>query len=295
MPRSAGVFSLASGNPVGTGTVASSTVMNNTLDDIAAGLTQSIAKDGQTAVTADLPMGTNKLTNVGNAVARNQYASAGQVQDGGLVTLGSVAGTNTITGAYSPAVAAYVNGMRVSFKPANTNTGAVTIAINGLSAVAIVKGSGDALVAGDLVASVPAFLIYDGTRFFLMNPLFVETEVEVSSGTYTPIVTNSNNTTGTPTASVHQYMRVGSTVTVSGTCLATSSGAGQCNLSVSLPIASSFSTLSQCGGGGGALQGTTVSALYASSNAVSDCITLVWSASSATSFGLVYSATYQII
>lgn len=171
MPRSGGVYSLTSGIPVGTNTVASSTVMNNVLDDIAAALTQSIAKDGQTPASADLPMGTNKHTAVGNAVARNQYAAAGQLQDGGLITLSSVTGTDTITAAFSPAIPAYVNGMRCSFKPANTNTGAVTIAINGLSAVAVTKRSAEALVAGDLVASIPATIVYDGTQFILQNPL----------------------------------------------------------------------------------------------------------------------------
>ncbi len=45
-------------------TVISETAMNNNLSDIGAALTASIAKDGQTTPTADLPMGTYKHTGV---------------------------------------------------------------------------------------------------------------------------------------------------------------------------------------------------------------------------------------
>lgn len=53
------------GNPVVTGTTISSTWANNTLNDIATALTNSIAKDGQTTPTANLPMGTFKFTGLG--------------------------------------------------------------------------------------------------------------------------------------------------------------------------------------------------------------------------------------
>ena len=82
MPRNgSGAFSLVSGNPVVPSTVVSSTWANNTLSDIATGLTQSIASDGQTTPVANLPMATFRHTNVGNAVNRTDYAAAGQVQD----------------------------------------------------------------------------------------------------------------------------------------------------------------------------------------------------------------------
>ena len=49
-----GTFNLTAGNPVVTGTTISSTWANNTLSDIANGLTQSIAADGQTTITGPL-------------------------------------------------------------------------------------------------------------------------------------------------------------------------------------------------------------------------------------------------
>jgi hypothetical protein len=62
-----GTYSLPAGNPVVTGTTISSTWANNTLADIQNALTQSIAADGQTPITGNLQMGTNKVTNMGAA------------------------------------------------------------------------------------------------------------------------------------------------------------------------------------------------------------------------------------
>lgn len=165
-----GNYSLPSGNPVVNGTVIDATVHNNTNSDIATALSASLCADGQKTATANQPMGTFKHTNIGDAAARNQYASAGQVQDGSLLTLSTVSGTDTITGALIPAITSYVTRMLVTFTPTNNNTGAATIAINGLSSKSIVKGNAAALVAGDLVTTCPAVLVYDGTAFVLFNP-----------------------------------------------------------------------------------------------------------------------------
>lgn len=66
--------------------------------------------------------------------------------------LGSVAGTNTITGALSPSATAYSDGMGVLLKPANTNTGGVTLNVDSLGAKTVYDYSGNALEAGALVA-----------------------------------------------------------------------------------------------------------------------------------------------
>jgi hypothetical protein len=61
-----GTFTLTAGNPVVTGTTISSTWANNTLNDIANGLTQSIAADGQTTITGPLIGLNNTVTFGGN-------------------------------------------------------------------------------------------------------------------------------------------------------------------------------------------------------------------------------------
>lgn len=62
MAFSGGVFSLASGNPVTTATTISSTWANDTLSDIATGLSTCLLKDGSQTVTANIPMSSFKLT-----------------------------------------------------------------------------------------------------------------------------------------------------------------------------------------------------------------------------------------
>jgi hypothetical protein len=168
LPRNgSGSYSLPSGNPFIPSTVISSTTMNNTMSDLATALTQSIANDGQTTPVANLPMATFRHTNVGNAVARTDYAAAGQVQDSSLQWLTSIAGTDTITASITPSPTAYAAGQTFRFVPAGTNTTNVTLNINGLGAKAITKNGTVALVPGDLVGGTVFEVIYDGTQFQL--------------------------------------------------------------------------------------------------------------------------------
>jgi len=163
-----GNYNLPAGNPVSTGGTISSTWANNTMTDIASALTQSVSKDGQTAMTGNQPMGGNKHVNVGNASARNEYAALGQVQDGAGTYLISVSGTNTITAAVT-GLAAYAAGQVFRFVAAGGNTGAVTLNINALGAKAITKQGTTALVSGDIVSGSTVVVVYDGTQFQIVN------------------------------------------------------------------------------------------------------------------------------
>lgn len=157
-----GSYSLAAGNPVITGTLISSTTFNTTMSDVATAMTQSIAKDGQTTPSANLPMGGNKHTGVADGTASNQYASVNQAQNGSLISVGSVAnvGATAYTGSVSPAIASYTDGMMVTWTPNATSTGAATMALNGLAIKSIFKGANSATVAGDLVLNVKTAMIY---------------------------------------------------------------------------------------------------------------------------------------
>ncbi|MFA6040612.1 MAG: hypothetical protein WC733_03835 [Methylophilus sp.] len=170
MPRNgAGSYTLVSGNPVVTNTTISSTWANNTLSDIATALTQSIAKDGQTVPTANLPMGGFKLTNLASGTAATDSANLGQTQSDATKYLASVAGTDTITGSLNPAITAYAAGQTFRFVAAASNTGAVTININSLGAKAITKEGTTALAAGDILINALYEIVYDGTQFQLVN------------------------------------------------------------------------------------------------------------------------------
>lgn len=165
-----GTYSLPAGNPVTTGAVISSTWANNTLDDIATALTASLAKDGQTTPTANLPMATYKHTGVGTATATTDYARADQVQNSALQYLSSVSGADTITASASITPAAYAAGQTFRFISAGANTGAATLNVSSLGAKSIKKQGTNALAAGDIASGALVEVTYDGTNFQLTTP-----------------------------------------------------------------------------------------------------------------------------
>ncbi len=185
-----GTYSLPAGNPVVTGTTISSTWANNTLNDIATALTQSIASDGQTTPTANLPMGTFKLTGLGVGSAADDSLTMRQTQYGAMVLLGSITGTNTITGALLPPIPAYATGQTFRFVPANTNTGATTINIDTVGAKNIFCG-GAACVGGELRQNVPVEIFYDGTQFNIIGPGFTWSSPGAIGGTTPSSVTTT--------------------------------------------------------------------------------------------------------
>ena len=164
-----GVFTInTGGQPVITGTTISSTVFNNLTADLATGLTTALTKDGQSTPTANIGMGAFKITNLAAGTVASDAARLDQVQ-GGAATFITVTGTDTLTGTVVPALSAYATGNQFSFLAANTNTGAVTINVDGIGAKAITRTGTTALVAGDMVAGQAVEIIYDGPRFQLVN------------------------------------------------------------------------------------------------------------------------------
>lgn len=175
-----GNYGLPAGNPVVTATTISSTVQNNTENDMAAAITASLAADGQTSPSADLKMSGFKHKNVANASSRistnSSYASAADVQDGTITHLTGVAGTNTVTASAPLGLAAYVTGQIFTFLPAVTNTGATTLNVNSIGAKSVFS-NGQACGGNELIASQPVEVKYDGTQFNILAgpPVFVDT------------------------------------------------------------------------------------------------------------------------
>jgi len=149
----------------------------------------------------------------------------------------TVAGTNTLTGLAIPTLEGYTTGAQYSFVAQNTNTGAVTIDIDGLGAKSITKFGSTPLVAGDIIASAIVLIEYDGTQFQLLtvgkttfNYILETTTVSATASTGTinydvltqPVLyytTNASanwtmNFRGSATASLNSIMSVGQTVSV---------------------------------------------------------------------------------
>lgn len=99
-----GVYSLPAGNPVVSGTVISTTWANNTMNDIASALTNSVASDGQTPMTGPLNLNSNKITNLATGTVNGDgvnYTQFNTPTFGGAVTCSStltVAGDGSFTG-----------------------------------------------------------------------------------------------------------------------------------------------------------------------------------------------------
>jgi hypothetical protein len=159
------------GQPVVSGTVISSTAFNALTADLATGLSTAITKDGQTTVTANIPMSTYKFTGLGVGSAAGDSANLSQVQSTVTKLLTSVSGADTVTATASPTLAAYAAGQMFYFVTAGDNTTSVTLNIDALGAKAVTRDGSVALAAGDIKSGEVVVVVYDGTRFQVVSQL----------------------------------------------------------------------------------------------------------------------------
>lgn len=155
-------------------TVISETDMNTEMDGIATGLSNAICKDGQTVITANIPLASHKLTGLANGAARTDSIAYGQVQDGVANWVDGGGTADAITATYSPALTALVDGQLCYVRATAANaTTTPTFSPNGLTARTIVKTGGVDLAAGDIVGDGHQLILrYDSssTRWELLNP-----------------------------------------------------------------------------------------------------------------------------
>lgn len=159
------------------------TRMDAEMDGFATGLSNCITKDGQTTITANLPMAGFRHTGVGTASARNHYGVVSQIQDEAYIWGGTGGGTaNAITLTLSPAPTAYTAGMRIRFIASGANSSTVTINVNTLGAKDIRKGGTTALAAGNIQSGQVVDISYDGTYFQMTNDVLVATSNAIIAG-----------------------------------------------------------------------------------------------------------------
>jgi hypothetical protein len=90
-----GTYTLPAGNPVVTGTTITTTWANSTLTDIASALTGSVAADGQTPMSGNLNMGSNKIIAVTDPTSAQDAATKAYVdltQTAAGITGGTITG-----------------------------------------------------------------------------------------------------------------------------------------------------------------------------------------------------------
>jgi hypothetical protein len=112
--------------------------------------------------------------------AGNQIRLTDNVQQSQLITLyGGVdtGSANAYVLTFTANFSSYVDGTVIYWVPANTNSGASTINVNGLGIVNIVNNDGTALTASEIVVNNIAEIIYKGGSFFLINPATLNSRI----------------------------------------------------------------------------------------------------------------------
>lgn len=101
-----------------------------------------------------------------------------------------------------------------------------------------------------LAQSASAQVKNSGSSLIITKPAGASSTT-VAGGVYTPTIANIVNLDATPTANACQYLRVGSSVTVSCQLSADpTSGVTESSFTVTLPVASDFASVFQCAGAG---------------------------------------------
>ena len=154
MGDNSGVFeldaSMSANASAGIDIVASA--FDTVFDGIEQALNNRIFADGTRGASADIPMNTNKLTNVGDATASNEYPTVKQIQRNEL-SFCLVSGSTAMRGNLGIATSGYFDAMPVYFQPEQNINSAPTLALNGLSARNLQLADGTPVPSGHLVAN----------------------------------------------------------------------------------------------------------------------------------------------
>ena len=122
--------------------------------------------------------------------AGNVIWSQDQIISSQLLSLygGVDSGTaNTYALTFTASFTAYTDGIVIYWVPANSNTGASTVNVNGIGVVSITNANASALVANQIVAGQPAAMMYKGGAFRLLltgtEPLVLLGTTQLAIGT----------------------------------------------------------------------------------------------------------------
>ena len=211
-----GTYSLPAGNPVVTGTTIASTWANNTMNDLASAMTDSVAADGQTSMTGNLNLNSNKIVNLATPTLSTDAVTKAYVDTADALSLLKASNLSDVANATTSRtnlVAAKsgtnsditsITGLTTPLTVAQGGTGAATLTANnvllgnGTSAPQVVAPSttGNVLTSNGTtwVSSTPvvtsasqlakAWVNFDGTSGTIAASFNVSSVTRSSTGTY---------------------------------------------------------------------------------------------------------------
>ena len=106
---------------------------------------------------------------VDSGFASAEELASHKAEDTHLFYADDVGTANTKVVTINPSPASYRKGLGISFTNLVSNTGAVTLNVNGLGVIPILKSNGAALTSGNLKANIPYTVRHNGTSFILQG------------------------------------------------------------------------------------------------------------------------------
>lgn len=183
------------------GTVINEVSVNSEMDGIATGLTTAITRDGQTTITANLPMNSKKLTGLASGGAAADSVNLGQTQAEAYIWCGTATGTaDAVVLSPTPAITSYAAGQRFAWiSSSSTNTTAMTLNVSTVGAKAA-ENNDTALAAGEHEASKMYIGIYDGTAFQIQRFSKLTVAASATASGIVELATTAETETGSDAA-----------------------------------------------------------------------------------------------
>jgi hypothetical protein len=159
--------------------------------DLAAGISNLVRKDGTTTLTGNLDLGGNSVINIPFAEGRLELARLWEVRRDDYffdtyVTASDEGSYQLFSIVLNPALTSYTAGMLLGFVPKTTTTGPVKIKVNDLAEVDVFKSDGTVeLDPGDITTDIPAAVVFDPTtvnKWILLKRSHLINNTEIISG-----------------------------------------------------------------------------------------------------------------
>jgi hypothetical protein len=191
-----GTFNLPAGNPVITNTVIESVWANETMADLAAGLTDSLSRSGKGGMNAPLAMGGYRITALAAALLGTDAPQAVQIRDGVFNRLNPCTsdGTGNNYSGVSPLLAPLVDGSTFLFVADKANTGAMTLAVNGGASLGILM-NGAPIPPGIILSGAVIGVMYLNLSWRLTNTAGIVGTVNSVQSDNLPAISVTNDFT----------------------------------------------------------------------------------------------------